>query len=73
MSASDALLNLTVSLIVMTPLMLLAWWVIRKTRLQGLSGADKWRAYRIRFSAGAMIGLGAGLKTPHRNSWRKSV
>jgi hypothetical protein len=61
MSASDALLNLLLSLVLMTPFMLLSWWVIRRTPLRGLSGVEKWRAYRIRIGAGLMILLGAGL------------
>ncbi len=61
MSATDALLNLAVAFIVMTPLLILSWWVIRKTPLLGLKGMEKWRAYRIRIGAGGMILLGVGL------------
>ncbi len=61
MSSSDALLNIGILFFVMTPLILLAWWVIRQTPLAGLSGPKKWRAYRIRIGAGSMILLSGGL------------
>jgi hypothetical protein len=52
---SEALLNLGILFIVMTPLVLLSGWVIRKTPLQGLSGVAKWRAYRIHIGAWGII------------------
>ena len=61
MSSSDALINLAIWCVTVAPFMVLAWWVIRKTPVQGLSGAEKWRAYRIRVGAGGMILLGVGL------------
>ena len=61
MSDSDALLNLIISFIVLTPMMVLSWLIIRKTPVDGLSGAEKWRAYRIRIGAWGMILLGVGL------------
>jgi hypothetical protein len=61
MSASDALLNLAVTFTVMIPLSLLSWWIIRKTPLAGVSGVEKWRAYRIRVGAWSIILLSAGL------------
>lgn len=55
MSVSDAFLNLGILFVVMSPLILLSCWVIHKTPLQGLSGTEKWRAYRIRIGAGSII------------------
>lgn len=52
---SEALLNLGILFIVMTPLVLLSGWVIRQTPLQGLSGVAKWRAYRIHIGAWGII------------------
>ena len=61
MSVSDALLNLGILFVVMIPLVLLSGWVIYKTPLQGLSGPEKWRAYRIRIGAGSIILVSVGL------------
>lgn len=54
-------MNLAIAFAVMLPLMLLSGWVIRRTPVQGLSGAEKWWAYRIRFGAASLILVGAGL------------
>ncbi|MEQ8675001.1 MAG: hypothetical protein RLP44_25285 [Aggregatilineales bacterium] len=61
MSSSDALINLAIWCVTVAPFMVLAWWVLRKTPVQGLTGVKKWRAYRIRVGAGGMILLGVGL------------
>lgn len=61
MSDSDALLNLTVLLVAMTPLSLLSWWIIRKTPIEGQSSTGELRAYRIRIGAGAIIVINIGL------------
>ena len=61
MSPADALLNIIILFVVMTPLSLLSLWIIRKTPLEGLSGTEKWRAYRIWIGAGSIILLNIGL------------
>lgn len=57
----EALLNIGILFVVMTPLVLLSWWAIRKTPLQGLSGVGKWRALRIHIGAWGIILLSASL------------
>ena len=61
MSLSDAFLNLGILFVVMTPLIFLSCWVIHKTPLQGLSGIEKWQAYRIRIGAVSIILVSIGL------------
>lgn len=61
MSPADALSNLMVLTVVMTPLSLLSLWIIRKTPLEGLSGTEKWRAYQIWIGAGSIILVNIGL------------
>lgn len=61
MSQSDAAIGLLVAVVVMTPLMLLAWWVIRRSPMPPGRGAQWYRVLRIRIGAGALIGVGLGL------------
>lgn len=55
------MLNLILSVVVMTPAVFLSCWAIRKTTLKGKSGATKWRAIRIWIGALGMILVGTGL------------
>jgi hypothetical protein len=57
MSASDALLNLLVLSIAMTPALFFARWLIRRARPQDHSGADKIEAYRRLLIGGSIIAL----------------
>ena len=61
MSSEDALINLAIWCVTVAPFMVLAWWVLRKTPVQGLTGVRKWRAYRIHAGAWGLIVLGVGL------------
>ena len=61
MAVTESLLNIAVLLAATLPLLLLAWWVIRRTPQRGLSGANRWRAHRIRVGAAGLALLSAGL------------
>ena len=61
MSGSDALINLAIWCVTVAPFMVLSWRIYHKTPVQGLSGVEKWRAYRIRVGAGGLILVGGVL------------
>jgi len=61
MSRGEAAANLLVTVVAMTPLMLLAWRVIRRSPLPPGHGPARYRALRIRIGAGALIAVGLGL------------
>lgn len=61
MSRSEALLNIAILLAATLPFQLLAWWVLRRTPLDGLSGPRRLWILRIRIGAASIFVITGGL------------